>query len=320
MKAILKIFTLVVLTISSISLFSMEQKKGRFFLLSSKKSKKDREDLYIIRNSSSKKSGKETSAGIENPESPFKNFHNDMLYCILVVLQKGKFNHNLPDTTHIINSFAQTNRYFNESMNQPGYCLQGIKYLSEGFNCSDWRVCSLLQTKQAKQQLRIQKQLIGLCHEAHPNEWLFALLCSQGVSMYFTSFYQNKILLPLMVAMNNNSDVVAFLLSVGVDVNYSTKEGLSPLMFAVETNNILMAQILLGDGRIRVNQKDANGNTALHILLNTHSPNIRMLELLLKHDADPDLLNQKGIKPFDLVDHINNPHIKTEVEKIIKKI
>lgn len=240
-------------------------------------------------------------------ESPFKNFQKDIQHKILDLLQQARVAQNLPNTTRILNTLAQTDKSLNHLINDPNYCLQTIKYLSEKFNCSNYHAGIYLQTKQAKEQSRIQKQLLDLCQEKNPNEWLFVLLCNQGADLYFTYSYKNKTLTPLMIAMENNSNMIHYLIDVGVSVNHASKDGLTPLMFMVEENNLYMTQFLLSQQTININQKDAAGNTVLHLLLKKDSPSLRMLQLLLQYGADKTITNNAGDTPLKL--SANNPEI-----------
>lgn len=71
-----------------------------------------------------------------------------------------------------------------------------------------------------------------------------------------------------------------------------------------------------------INQKDNLGNTALHyicemyIIDNQNRKDI--IQLLLNHGADPDIRNNKGLKPIDLFSNLNIKTNKGNISRIIK--
>ncbi|KAJ8688196.1 hypothetical protein QAD02_023991 [Eretmocerus hayati] len=92
---------------------------------------------------------------------------------------------------------------------------------------------------------------------------------------------------------------VHLLLNFGASVIHVDKRGYNALWIATQSNNVEVVRILLQDRKTEVNRVDEVGRcgasrpiTALHIAV-TNS-NVQMLELLLKHGADPNRMNGLG--------------------------
>lgn len=253
-------------------------------------------------------------------EMVFKNFQTDIQQAILDLLTKGRLAQSLPETAQSINQLALINKDLNQLINDPVYCLQTIKDLSARFNCSNYQACTVLQTAQAKEQLKLQKDLLLLCGRQNADEWSFALLCNQGADLYFTYPYEGgRTVMPFMVALINNSKVAAYLIKAGIDINYPNKKGITPLMMVAEYNNIMSTELLVKNPDLLINQQDNQGNTALHYLLNTKMPHMQILQLLLKHGANPHIANKDGITPLDLAKKINNIHLLNIIQNTTSK-
>jgi len=89
----------------------------------------------------------------------------------------------------------------------------------------------------------------------------------------------------------------------GADVNFRDKDGISPLHYALQRENYLVADVLIAM------KADANehfppaGDTPLHIAvrLALAGQGVRLLDTLLAFKADPLLKNNAGVSSLDLL-------------------
>lgn len=116
----------------------------------------------------------------------------------------------------------------------------------------------------------------------------------------------NQSFSPLILACyNNNVDVALFLIEHTANINYSSNLG-NALMAAVMKGNIVIIEALIKQN-IHINNKDNDGNTALHFatLLN-HNLIVR---LLLKAGANKESKNNLNETAFDIAKRNNNTEL-----------
>uniref|UniRef100_A0A8C6TKY8 BCL3 transcription coactivator n=1 Tax=Neogobius melanostomus TaxID=47308 RepID=A0A8C6TKY8_9GOBI len=101
---------------------------------------------------------------------------------------------------------------------------------------------------------------------------------------------------PLHLAvLRSHKDLAAKLLTAGADINaMDIKSGLTPLMHAVESNNVNMVHFLIENG-CDVNSQSYSGNTALHCACGRGQ--VDTVRLLLKNGADSGLKNYHNDTP-----------------------
>ncbi|KAK9746233.1 Ankyrin repeats (3 copies) [Popillia japonica] len=106
----------------------------------------------------------------------------------------------------------------------------------------------------------------------------------------------------LHTAANYGRDtVLEWLLTEGVDVNVMNQHCSTPLHFAVYSNHLSSARLLLlqkeVDKEVDVNMKDQDGNTALHLA--TVRGNFDVVQLLLEVEGcDVNIANKQGVTPL----------------------
>lgn len=99
---------------------------------------------------------------------------------------------------------------------------------------------------------------------------------------------------------NEYAELFNLLIDVGADVNSAGRSGITPLMSAVEAQNIPIIKKLLSKGAA-VNAQDTLGRTALIFAIQglTGKPSLEIVELLLKSGANPNLtINEKTQESF----------------------
>lgn len=101
------------------------------------------------------------------------------------------------------------------------------------------------------------------------------------------------------VPKENREKILQAMLEAESDVNRQDGDGWSPLHFAAQEGDSNIAQLLIESGA-SISATDLNGNTPLWVAaLNSYS-GTEVVEVLLKHGADPRQKNNHGISPEDL--------------------
>ncbi len=262
------------------------------------------------------------------PEQPIDPFNftglpKDVQNTIISLLTINTSAKTLQEAAQAINRLAQVNKELNTLINDPQFCLQIIKQLSQKFNCSNITATQTLQTKEAKNRLKLQKDLKDLikifenyAHYYHYPEKATSIcldkltsLYQAGVDLEFT--YDNDdmffdflkaFLTPLMIAsIQENLLMIDCLLQQGSNINQTTNKGKTALMLAAECSNASFSiEKLLTYSVININQQDENGNTALMYAIKGGNliDNINVIELLLNAGADPEIANNEGLTPL----------------------
>lgn len=99
-------------------------------------------------------------------------------------------------------------------------------------------------------------------------------------------------------------ECIPLLLAHGVNINDRDDEGETPLMHAALFNCISSLRTLIAHGAA-INAQDDRGMTALHLALQPQSGHLihvapQAAFMLLMHNADTSLANNKGVKALDL--------------------
>ena len=92
--------------------------------------------------------------------------------------------------------------------------------------------------------------------------------------------------------------VVSMLLAAGADPNAAEQTGATPLMVSAFYNHVNVVERLLADGRAAVDAVDSTGSSALFI--SAAYGCLRVVKLLLAAGANPRLVNNDGLTPFDV--------------------
>ncbi len=242
---------------------------------------------------------------LSQPNEPFEFtvLPLEMQYQIIQLLASNETASSLQEAAKTINFLAQVNHELNELINDPNFCLQLIKRLAQRFSCSEQEVAEVLQTKEAKQRLEIQKQFLTLCQRENFNKEEFDLLYEkykQYIDLNFTFIIfnpnqeKNEITLLIQAALNNNCLAIQTILKYGANINKATysKVG-TALMFAIPKKNIDAIQCLLKNRNIAIDQQDNTGTTALMIA--TMINNCPIIQTLLNHGANINKATNQGL-------------------------
>lgn len=98
-----------------------------------------------------------------------------------------------------------------------------------------------------------------------------------------------------LASMFGHSNVVAYLIVKGVDVDLPDRNGVTALMHACQRVQSRDPCQLLITFNARLNIQDSKGNTALHYCVAYN--NITCLEILVERGASLDIKNQKVLSP-----------------------
>jgi ankyrin repeat protein len=99
----------------------------------------------------------------------------------------------------------------------------------------------------------------------------------------------------IVAADKGDSTQLQMLIRRGANVNATTYEGVTPLMFAALNNHIAIVKILLKNGA-KNDIRTIDGKTAL--ILSIEAGNIEVAELLIRNGADPDISDNKKVSPL----------------------
>jgi len=170
----------------------------------------------------------------------------DQQKIILSLIFSGETAKSLEEATKTIRSLSLVNKYLNQLINHPGFCLQIIKHLAKRFNCSDMTVCEKLNTPQSNIIEELHKTLLVLCSSAYflpaadfadqINE-----LMEAGVDLNFT-FDDTKQETPLIVTIQNSlCSLARVLLIKGANPECPNKAGRTPVELAKNKMNSLLS-------------------------------------------------------------------------------
>ncbi len=108
------------------------------------------------------------------------------------------------------------------------------------------------------------------------------------------------LLMHAVLAFDADPDLLAFLISFGVDVNAHDKaQEWTALHFAARDQKPKIVEALI-EGGAQIDPVDIFGDTPLWRCVMISSPNEKVVKLLLEHGADPDKRNHAGVSPRDI--------------------
>lgn len=175
---------------------------------------------------------------IPNDPFPFGNLPKDAQRQIIFFLGLYGSARTLSAAAEIISNLAQTNKFLNELINEPKFCLHLIKSLAQRFNCSDFVVSKTLPTERAKIQHNLQESLFHLCtnkDRLSPEslEMNLVRLINQGVDVNYTYLEEQNP--ALIIATYATPSFASYLLDApGIDPELANKDGLTALDAAEE--------------------------------------------------------------------------------------
>jgi ankyrin repeat protein len=113
-------------------------------------------------------------------------------------------------------------------------------------------------------------------------------------------------------ALYGKTVVAAYLLEKGADINARYEGDYTPLMAAVDNDDIEMVKLLLRHGP-SINLLDHYGNTAFWKAVHQNSNGI--MEILLKAKADPFVKNFSGGNAYEFAKETNLEEVVRLIEK-----
>lgn len=96
-----------------------------------------------------------------------------------------------------------------------------------------------------------------------------------------------------------STEIAEELVKRGIDVNHRDKNGFTALAYAARYNRRDIATIILNAGG-RPNITDDHGNQPLWYAAGNPHPDYELIELLIRHGADPGHRNKYGKCPLDI--------------------
>jgi ankyrin repeat protein len=108
-----------------------------------------------------------------------------------------------------------------------------------------------------------------------------------------------------MAALTNDGHRVRELIAAGADVDLQDRAGFTPLHFAAQQYAVDAVRLLLEAGAT-VDVPNEHGNTALWTAVFNSKGRGEVIELLLRHGADPDRVNRHAGTPREAAELIGN--------------
>ncbi len=157
-------------------------------------------------------------------------------------------------------------------------------------------------------------------------EMLEELFEQKKLDPNLTDTYQSTLL--HHAASRCHTTTVALLIEKEADVDSRDNEGRTPLMDATQGGALEVVEILLKN-KANPNLKTKLGNTALHFAmtdfnfwterLNRPGVRLKLTQLLQDYGADPEIRNEEGLRPVDLVQKNLKPESQEEIFKVLKR-
>jgi hypothetical protein len=259
-----------------------------------------------------------------------QDIHNTLFFFVILSdMQREQ------KTSYTIHSFARTSKKLNKAINNPGFCLNCIKYIGNFFDCSDESAATWLHTTEARNRLMLQTKLKDLCYSFAFSSYDIQILLHKKIALHFTYDYRcadgtQEQLTPLMITCVKcsweNNCIIQGLLAHGVHINGTNQYGQSAIMLATKHNKLWSVKHLTASIDCNINQQDKDGNTALmYNLQPRHNSYIHgaITAILLNAGADPERANYAGITPLIAAQttHNTNPIIdeKKQIITLLEK-
>ena len=93
-------------------------------------------------------------------------------------------------------------------------------------------------------------------------------------------------------AIHNSADMVAWLLTLGIDVNETEQNGFSPLFWAAFKGDTRVVELLIENGA-DVDSKSHDGRTPLYVAAEKEFSDIAFL--LIRHGANVNVASKEGL-------------------------
>jgi uncharacterized protein len=103
----------------------------------------------------------------------------------------------------------------------------------------------------------------------------------------------------ILAAFYNNTELVIWLIEKGVNINHQDKSGFSALHYAAKEQHVEIVKVLI-ESKATVDIKDSSGNTPLIGAIYNARGYYKVIELLIKAGASPELKNNFGVSARSL--------------------
>lgn len=177
--------------------------------------------------------------------------------------------------------------------NNDGHCPFTYMLAHGPLRMAEW----IYREKGMRLNNRIEEPLLwGFCRRGIDLSKMFEL--EEEVDFNITSFPSAMNSLHICASgVNDNVDLVRYLLNAGLNVNRVSARRRTALHYACIRGHYGIAELLLENG-VDINRKDNNGKTSLH--MSASNGDFSMIKLLLSKGANPNLQSSYGETPLIL--------------------
>ncbi len=142
-----------------------------------------------------------------------------------------------------------------------------------------------------------------LSYGAHVNQ-VAAVVPPEQISLSQKKDVTREKMTPLQLAIQSNgTKIVKVLLDAGADINWGPPESFPPLTIAVINENVKIVELLLNRGADP--NQHARRTTALHKAIGPSKVDEQITRLLLKQGANPNIQDATGKTPLHLAVEMN---------------
>jgi ankyrin repeat protein len=141
------------------------------------------------------------------------------------------------------------------------------------------------------------------------NYTFLSRLFDSGINIDFTDDDGRSLVMHAVLAEQADSEMINFLVDRGADVNLTDKaQKWTALHFAARDQKVEMVETLIQRGA-QIDPKDSFGNTPLWRCVMNTSPNLRIVQTLVRAGANPNSKNNNDVSPLDVARLMDNKEV-----------
>jgi len=211
----------------------------------------------------------------------------------------------------VLSNLAQTNKFFNESINNQDKFLALVKHMSNHFDCSNMCITETLSISAAFYREQIQKCLCINILRDLPIVGIPELNRSKkmGLDLDFTYLTGTPLMQTILSRAYRIEELTSWLIENGADINKGDIKKNNPITRAIYYYKTNLMETLLNNEKLNVHHRDIDDNTLLHCCVKAmldhtafkqqannkdHDFMFDVIICLLKNRVNPTIKNKNG--------------------------